>query len=353
MAGGTGTRFWPESRLKKPKQFLQLVGNQTMLQSTVSRISSMIKPQNILVVTNSGYMSLVQEQLPDLPKENIIGEITGKNTAPCVASATAIILERNPDASMVVLPSDHYIRDEKKFLKTIEAGFAKAENDHCLVTIGITPTRPETGYGYIQTDDKSKHTVSGSDVFKVKTFAEKPDLQTAVMFLESGDFLWNSGMFIWRAADIWKNFELHLPVVYSDAVKLKSELKTDPQSAIDTFYQDVDSISVDYGIMEKADTVFVLPGSFGWNDVGSWMAIYELEEKQKEGNVVRSGEALFENSQNCFVSSTSQKLITMVGLQGVGIVETDDAILVCRMDKAQDVRGIVKQLENPDYEKYR
>jgi mannose-1-phosphate guanylyltransferase len=353
MAGGTGTRFWPESRVSKPKQFLKLIGEKTMLQTTVERINKLVPTENILVITNSAYVSLVKEQVPQLPDNNIVGEIIGKNTAPCVAAATAIVLNRDSDASMVVLPSDHYIRDEATFLSIVEAGFDKAANDHCLITIGITPYRPETGYGYIQFDDTTKQEVNGKPVYQVKTFAEKPDLETAVRFLESGDFLWNSGMFIWRAKDIWAEFEKYLKPMFDEAEKLKQTYEKTPKEAVDAFFQIVTSISIDYGIMEKTDAVFVLPGEFGWNDVGSWLAIYELEEKQDRGNVVRKGEALFENCENCFVSSVSGKLVSMVGLQGIGFVETDDAIMLCRMERSQDVRDIVKRLEEDKFSKYK
>lgn len=353
MAGGTGTRFWPESREKKPKQFLNLVGNRTMLQTTIDRIKKLIDIDRVLVVTNSSYTGLVKEQIPELPDENIIGEPIGRNTAPCVAAATAIILNRNSSASMVVLPSDHYIRNEERFLQVIEAGFEKAEKDHCLITIGIQPHRPETGYGYIQINEGRKSSIKDETVYQVKTFAEKPDLNTAVHFLESGDFLWNSGMFIWRAVDIQNQFEVYLPQICSEANRLQVEIQKDAIKAIDNFYNRVASISIDYGIMEKTDAVYVIPAEFGWNDVGSWMAIYELEEKNDKGNVIRKGNALFEKSQNCFVSSVSGKLITMVSLQGVGLVETEDAILICRMERAQDVRDVTKRLDSPKLKKYK
>jgi mannose-1-phosphate guanylyltransferase len=353
MAGGTGTRFWPESRLKRPKQFLKLIGEKTMLQTTVERIQKMIPLENILIITNSNYTDLVAEQLPGLPTENIVGEPVGKNTAPCVAAAAAIILNRDENSSMVVLPSDHYIREEDRFREIIDAGFQKAENAHCLVTIGIKPYRPETGYGYIQIDESSVEKSVTDSVYQVKTFAEKPDLPTAVRFLESGDFLWNSGMFIWRTSDIWDEFKKYLAPLYKEAVKLKKNFANQPEKSINEFYHAAQSISIDYGIMEKTDAVYVIPAEFGWNDVGSWLAIYELEEKKEQGNVLRRGEAIFENCQNCFVSSESGKLVSMVGLQGIGFVETDDAIMLCRMDKAQDVRDIVKRLEEPKLQKYR
>lgn len=345
MAGGAGTRFWPESRIDKPKQFHKLIGEKTMLQSTVERILPIIPHERILVVTNASYTGLVQEQLPELPAGNIIGEPVGRNTAPCIACAAAILMHRDPSATMIVLPADHYIRNEVEFRKILDVAAQKAEQDECLVTIGILPHRPETGYGYIQQDEKKSGEIGGRKVSRVKTFAEKPDLQTAVGFIESGDFLWNSGMFIWKARDIWAEFEKYLPQIFIEARKLLKNHAKDGEAAIGAFYQSVNSISIDYGIMEKTDAVYVIPAEFGWSDVGSWMAIYELEKKDVFGNVVRTGKGLMENCQNCFISSNGGKLVAMVGLMGVGYIETEDAVLICSMDKSQNVRNIVDKLE--------
>lgn len=361
MAGGTGTRFWPKSRINMPKQFLKLIGEHTMLQTTIRRIEPLVPKERILVITNAQYASIVQEQVPDLPAANIIGEPVGKNTAPVVAAAAAITLRRDPEASMAVLPSDHYIRDEQTFQRIMSAAFEKAESGAHLLTVGIRPYRPETGYGYIQYLEEHS-TLAGEDrVHEVKTFAEKPDLETALRFLESGDFLWNSGMFVWQSSVIMKQFEQHLPLMHAQAEKLAADLdaaraseapQAASEAAIHTFYESVESISIDYGIMEKAETVHVIPAEFGWNDVGSWLAVYELAEKQESGNVAEAEPVLFESSENCYVSSASGKLISVVGLQGVGVVETDDAILVCRMDKAQDVKRLVGRLKGA-YGEYR
>jgi mannose-1-phosphate guanylyltransferase len=352
MAGGAGTRFWPRSRVAMPKQFLTLVGKQTMLQTTVNRIRSMIPDERILIITNEDYTGIVREQLPLLPAENIVGEPAGRNTAPVVAAAAAIIKSRDSDASMAVLPSDHYIRDEKTFLSVLESAFLKAEAGHNLVTVGIRPYRPETGYGYIQVSDSSAET-AGHQVHEVKTFAEKPNLETALRFLESGDFLWNSGMFVWRSDVILKEFSQHLPQMHEQALRLAEGLESSPAEAIRTFYEEVDSVSIDYGIMEKADTVHVIPAEFGWNDVGSWLAVYELEEKDKAGNVTDAPLAEMESCQNCFVHSREEKLIALVGLQGVGVIDTGDALLVCRMDRSQDVKKIVERLGDKRLRKYR
>lgn len=361
MAGGSGTRFWPKSRVALPKQFLKLIGEHTMLQTTIRRIESLVPKERILVITNAQYVDIVQEQVPDLPAANIIGEPVGKNTAPVVAAAAAITLRRDPQASMMVLPSDHYIRDEQTFLSIMKAALEKAEQGRHLLTVGIRPYRPETGYGYIQYDEARAETVGGKEVHEVRTFAEKPSLETAISFMESGDFLWNSGMFIWKSDAVMEQFRRHLPLMHEQAEKLAADLDSAQaveqphkasEAAINTFYESVESISIDYGIMEKAETVHVIPAEFGWNDVGSWLAVYELADKQENGNVVDSGPALFENSENCYVCSSGTKLISVVGLQGVGVVETEDAILVCRMDKAQDVKRLVGRLTD-EYEEYR
>lgn len=361
MAGGSGTRFWPESRVAMPKQFLRLIGEYTMLQSTIRRIEPLVEKARILVITNDRYVDIVKAQVPDLPPENIIGEPVGKNTAPVVAAAAAITLRRDPDASMMVLPSDHYIRDEHTFRQVMESAFEKAEQGENLLTIGLRPYRPETGFGYIQYVEEAAGKEEIAPAYEVKRFAEKPDAQTALRFLDSGDFLWNSGMFVWRSSVIMQQFRHHLPLMHRQAEKLAADLASaraaeNPaaasDSAINTFYEAVESISIDYGIMEKAETVHVIPAEFGWNDVGSWLAVYELAEKQQHGNVAETQPTLFEGSKNCYVSSSSGKLISIAGLEGVGVIETDDAILICRMDKAEHVKSLVGRLKD-DYEAYR
>lgn len=353
MAGGVGTRFWPSSRKQKPKQFLNLIGDRSMIQATVDRISPLIPASRILIVTNEDYVPLVQEQLPDIPHENIIGEPVARNTAPCVAIAAGILQKRDPEATMVVLPADHFISKPEKFLEILKAGIAQAEAGNNLVTIGITPHRPETGYGYIQMEEKALKNNGNIPVHHVKTFAEKPDLKTAVSFIESGDFLWNSGMFIWKTRTILDQFYTHLPAIHREVEAFDAHSDRDFNKAVNSFYKAVMSISIDYGIMEKADTVYVIPGEFGWSDVGSWMAVYELGEKLSEGNVCDTDKAVFQNSQNCMVRLTSDKVVAMVGLQGVALVETDDTILVCRLDKSQDVKSVVDALDERGLSSYK
>ena len=349
MAGGAGTRFWPNSRLEKPKQFLNLLGERSMIQNTIDRILPLIPIDRILVITNEHYVDLVQNQFPNLPAQNIIGEPVAKNTAPCVAAAASILIERDPDATMIVLPADHYITRPKRFIEILETALEKAENGKNLVTIGITPHRPETGYGYIQLDESRFDDSLKDKVYLVKTFAEKPDLRTAVSFMESGDFLWNSGMFIWTASTILEQLRIHQPTMHHETEIFRSNLNKNFKAALKNFYELVTSISIDYGIMEKADAVHVIPGEFGCSDVGSWLAVYEHGNKDENGNVVENESTILYDSQNCLVRTKSKKLVAIVGLMGVGLIETDDSIVLLKLDSSQDIKKIVDELDNKGF----
>lgn len=353
MAGGVGSRFWPTSRATKPKQFLSLLGDRTMIQMTVDRIRPLFDPDRILIITNDAYTDLVREQLPEIPAENIIGEVVAKNTAPCVALAATVIRQEDPDACMVVLPADHHIQNPDEFRAILETAMAKAESGQNLVTVGITPHRPETGYGYIQMDEANIDTVDGRLVYHVRSFAEKPDIHTAIRFLQSGDFLWNSGMFIWRVDTILAAFRAHLPEMTALARTVPHRGHADFKPRVDDFYRSVNAISIDYGIMEKADTVHVVPGEFGWSDVGSWLAVYELGVKDANGNVSQSDPTLFIDSANCFAKTTGSRFTAMVGLDGVAVVETDDTLLVCRLEAAQDVKKVVDALRGTAHDSLR
>jgi len=354
MAGGSGTRFWPRSTKERPKQFLNIFGDRTMLQSTVDRIEPIIPAERVWVITNRRYVDLVKEQLPDIPEENIIGEPVARNTAPCVASAAALLRAKDPDATMVVLPADHSISNPEKFISILETAAEKASQDNALLTIGIRPDRPETGYGYIEFEKKSGATVKGNEVKKVTQFREKPDLKTARQFIYSGNFLWNSGMFVWKATVVIEEFRDHLSEVYEQIELLEPAIGTENQEeAIGSFYENCPSISVDYGIMEKAETVYVVPGDFGWNDVGSWRAVYDLREKNEEGNVIQSDHVTIESSKNNLVHSDSGKMIALVGVENLAVVETEDAILICDMDNSQGVKQVVEKLrEKEELKKY-
>lgn len=325
-----------------------------MIQNTARRIEPLIPEERIMVVTNDKYVDIVKEQLPEVPSDNIVGEPVAKNTAPCVAIAAQMLYKKDPEAVMVVLPADHHIEDPEAFNEYLTAAIEKAKSEKALVTIGIHPNRPETGYGYIHGDDTSEEEFNGKVVHPVNAFKEKPDKATAQQFLDSGDYFWNSGMFIWTAKTILSEFEEHLPEMYAQVNKAGEKLYTSShEEAINEFYNGCTSVSIDYGIMEPAQKVYVVPGEFGWNDVGSWVAVYELGEKDAHENVVNSKQATFSEANKNYVFSESGKMISVVGLEGVAIVETEDAILVCKLDKAQNVKDIVHQLnEREDFRKF-
>jgi len=353
MAGGSGTRFWPRSTAKTPKQFLKLFGSRTMIQATVDRLDGFIPEHRSLVVTNDQYVQTVKEQLPGIPESFIIGEPVARNTAPCVAAAAQILYNSDPDAVMVVLPSDHQILNEKQFRSTLKIAAETALKQGSLVTIGITPERPETGYGYIRVDKTKPADSSSAKVFEVKNFTEKPDQKTAIEFLQSGEYLWNSGMFVWKAETILTAFRLYQKAIYSALDLLAGDPGSVTPESINRFYQACPSISVDYGIMEKADKVHVLPGDFGWNDVGSWAAVHDLAEKDASGNSARAKAISIHDSDGNLIDSESSKLIALVGVKNLAVVETERAILVCDLKRSQDVKKVVEHLKSdPGLHKY-
>lgn len=358
MAGGIGSRFWPQSRIQKPKQFLPFLGESSLLKATIDRISSYIPHERIIVSTNADYVPLVLSQIPEIPEENVIGEPVARNTGPCIAFAAALIHHRAPDSTMIVLPSDHYIQNNEDFLSDLQTAVLAAREDHRLVTIGITPTRPETGYGYIQYLDNKALAVNNHTAYPVKTFAEKPDLQTALKFLQSGDFLWNSGMFIWKTEEILNAIKDYLPVLFHQVEIFEMDVKAAngkiPKATLDKVYQACFSISIDYGVMEKAKNVYVIPSRFGWSDLGSWMAIYEMKShhSDSQGNILEADNTIVIQSENCLIQSQSNKVIALVGLQGIGLIETDDALLICNLKESQNVKEIYSQLSG-DNDKYR
>ena len=343
MAGGSGTRFWPKSTKALPKQFLNLFGEGTMLQNTVERIKPVIPLERVLVVTNSDYVSIVEEQLPGIPSENIIAEVVAKNTAPCVAIAASILEHKDENATMVVLPADHHITDPDAFLSILSSAIEKANTSETLVTIGIQPDRPETGYGYIHADEAKKSVVEGNNVLGVFGFREKPNADLAKEFLDSGDYFWNSGMFIWKASTVLKSVQSFLPAMFELTYTAREQNYS--EDAINQFYIDTDSISIDYGIMEDATNVFVVPGEFGWNDVGSWTAVFELAGKDNQENATNSEHSIFVNASSNLISSESGKVISLVGINNIAVVETDKAILVCNLDEAQGVKTVVDALK--------
>lgn len=342
MAGGKGERFWPQSRASKPKQFLALTGDgETMIQKTVARLSPLVDIADIYVVTNKSYLALVKEQLPELPADNILAEPVSRNTAPCIGLAAGIIREKyGEDVLMLVLPSDHLIKFNIMFIDTLKAATRVAEQGQNLVTIGITPTYPETGYGYIN------FTGSGSEngAYEVVHFVEKPDLDRAKQYVNSGEYLWNSGMFVWKTSSILANIERYLPEMYNGLNKIVLTYDTDKyEETLLREFPLLKSESVDFGVMEKADDIYTIPGNFGWDDVGSWLALDRVTATNEYGNVVR-GDVISVDTKNTIVIG-GKKLIATVGMENVVIVDSDDAILICAKDSTQDVKKVIENLK--------
>lgn len=340
MAGGVGSRFWPRSKERKPKQLIRIFGDNTMIQDTVKRMEGLVEPKNIFVITNKVQKSRVIEQLPQLPEENIVDEPFGKNTAACIGLASILIKAKNNDAVIVTLPSDHLIKDDEEFRKCLKNAADFAYNSKGLVTIGITPTRPETGYGYIQFDEKEV----SNNVYKVLTFAEKPNLETARRFIESGDFLWNAGIFMWRVDSILEEIKNFLPDLHEGLLEIESAIgTTDFEKQLVSVYGQLKSVSIDYGVMEKAQNVFLTKADFYWNDVGSWEAVYEVAEKDEEGNAL-VGDVYTEKTFGSYVFSP-KKFVATIGVENLIIIDTHEALLVCNRDNAQEVRQIVEYLK--------
>lgn len=339
MAGGVGSRFWPRSKKKTPKQMLQIFGENTMIQDTVSRLNGLVDTQNILVITNRLQKEGICEQLPQIPSDNVIEEPFGRNTAACIGLASIIIEKRDKDAVMIVLPADHIIRDKEAFHKVLKNAIEFAYKSGGLLTIGITPTRPETGYGYIQIDDKEV----AQNIYKVFTFAEKPNYATAVRFLESGDFMWNSGMFIWRTDSILEEMKVHMPDLFESLESIKKSFgKSNFESVLTNLYGQLKKISIDYGVMEKSNKVYLTKGSFNWSDVGSWEEVYQLSEKDSNGNSI-SGKVYSDMSVDSYIYSPN-KFTAVIGVENLIIINTDEALLICRRDNCQDVKKVVDYL---------
>ena len=345
MAGGVGSRFWPRSRKASPKQFLRFSGDRSLIQTTMDRLAPIVPPERVLVVTHARYAEHTQQQLPDVPPENILAEPIARNTAPCIAFAAAHLAARAPDATMLVLPADHVIKDQQTFEHVVAIAAQKAQSPGALVTIGIEPTHPETGYGYIQYDiDDESGEVAAHPVL---TFAEKPDQATAERFVDSGDFVWNSGMFAWRVDSIQAALATHLPEVAKTfaPVAASSDASQDDEVVVQA-YADCPSISIDYGIMERAGDVWCVLASFGWNDVGDWRAFADLQETDSQGNALQ-GDVLIHASARCCVEA-GERTVALVGVNDLIIVDTPDALLVCHRDQAQGVKNIVNHLSIND-----
>lgn len=348
MAGGKGERFWPKSRQSLPKQFLSLTNDgKTMIQLTVERILPLVNLEDIYIATNKDYKHLVLEQLPGLPEENILCEPVGRNTAPCIGLGAVHIQRKYEDAIMIVLPSDHLIKHNDVFAETLNNACDVAETGSNLVTIGITPNYPETGYGYIKAN-KNKPL---KKTFSVERFVEKPDFDLAKSYVESGDYYWNSGMFIWKLSSILKNMKDFMADTYEGLLKIQSAIGTsEEENILKQVFPEFVSDSIDYGIMEKASGIYLTPGNFGWDDVGSWLAVERVKGTDTSENTL-SGNVLALNTEHCTIEGR-ERLIAALGLKNLIIVDTDDALLVADKNSAGDIKKVLSVLRETSREKY-
>lgn len=351
MAGGIGSRFWPISRTAHPKQFIDILGTgKTLIQQTYDRFLKIVPKENIFILTNESYIQLVQEQLPGLDDSQILAEPIMRNTAPCIAYGSHKILKLNPEASIVVAPSDHLIMDSEEFTRCIKKSLETAASHDCLISLGIKPSRPDTGYGYIQYNTKK----IGDDFFMVKTFTEKPNKELAKTFVQSGDFLWNAGIFVWSVKSILNAFKKYLPEM-NDIFREGESIYNTPQEQdfVHAAFSQCTNLSIDYGIMEKAENVYVLPSEFGWSDLGTWASVYDLSEKDYVGNAVIPSEmVIMYDSSNCMVNVPKGKLVIMQGLHDFIVVEDNNTLLICPRSEEQEIKqivGDVKQRFGPEF----
>ena len=341
MAGGRGERFWPRSRQSLPKQFLSLTDDKkTMLQLTVERILPLVAMEDIFIVTNRGYRELVRAQLPELPEGNILCEPVGKNTAPCIGLGAVHIAKKYGDAVMMVLPSDHLIKYTSLFLNTLTDACEVAEQGGNLVTLGIAPDCPETGYGYIKFQPEQ----TLGRAFAVEKFVEKPALETAKAYLASEQYLWNSGMFIWKTSTILDNLQAHLPETYAGLCKIREAIGTPvEEQVLEREFQAFEAESIDYGVMEKAKNIYILSGAFGWDDVGSWLAVSRIKRSNELGNVVE-GNVVTVDTRDTIIQGGG-KLIAAVGLEDMIVVDSEDALLICEKAHAGDIKKVLENLK--------
>lgn len=350
MAGGIGSRFWPVSRTHYPKQFLDILGTgKTLIQQTFERYKKLVPAENIFIITSKEYVPIVKQQLPGIKNENIIGEPSRKNTAPCVAYISFKLLQKDPNANLVVAPADHIVMEVDEFLKTSKKALDFVSHINAFVTLGVKPTYPNTGYGYIQHDVVE----AAPDVYKVKTFTEKPNLELAKTFMASGDFLWNAGIFIWKVKNILFAFEKYLPEMYEVFVAEKNKFNTEEEeSVVAQVYSQCTNISIDFGIMEKADNVYVIPSSFGWSDLGTWNSAWENMEKDYLGNAVAGKNVMIVDATKCMIHVPDNKLVLLQGLDEFIVVDTNDALLICQKEKEQEIKDYVAEVKRNKGEKY-
>ena len=348
MAGGKGERFWPRSRVNLPKQFLSLTDDgKTMIQLTVERISPLVDIEDVYIATNANYKELVKQQLPGIPEENILCEPIGRNTAPCIGLGAVHVASKYYDAVMIVLPSDHLIKSNDIFKDTFVDACKIAEEGSNLVTVGITPNYPETGYGYIKYNKDNKE----GNNYSVEKFVEKPDLETAKEYLADGSYLWNSGMFVWKFSTILDCFKQFMTSTYDGLMKIKASVgQADEQKVLEEEFPNLESQSVDYGIMEKASDIYTLAGNFGWDDVGSWLAVGRIKENDSWGNVI-NGNVVAVNTENCVIEG-AEKLIATVGLRDMIVVDTKDATLISTKENAGEIKKVLAKLRESGKTEY-
>ncbi len=350
MAGGIGSRFWPESRIKKPKQFLDIRNTgETLIQTTYSRFLKIADKDNIFIVTNEQYVPIILKQLPGIDPSRILAEPMRKNTAPCIAYACHKIATLDPNANIVVAPSDHLMLNEEKFLYVILEALEFTEKNDVLVTLGIKPSRPDTGYGYIQYAEASVH----RDIHKVKTFTEKPDHNLAKAFLKSGDFLWNSGIFIWNTKAIMLAFDKYQQEMHQAFWAARKFFgKKDEKLMVEKVYSMCPNISIDYAIMEKADNVFVIPAAFGWSDLGTWASLWDNYEKDYYGNAVKGKNVMIYDATNNMVMAPDKKLVIIQGLDDYIIIDSGDALLICKKEHEQEIKQITTDVKRKEMDEF-
>ncbi|MDE5623173.1 MAG: NTP transferase domain-containing protein [Alistipes sp.] len=347
MAGGIGSRFWPKSRQSMPKQFLDILGTgKSFIRHTYERFEKLVPPENFLVVTNRKYKQLVLEHLPELQERQVLCEPVGRNTAPCIAYAAYTLLKQNPDAEMIVTPADHLILNEDDFRTIIGECLEFADRNDALMTVGIKPTRPDTGYGYIQVSD-------AQPISKVKCFTEKPDLELAQTFLQCGEFFWNSGIFVWKVKSIVEAFRKHLPEHHALFSGLMRALGTDAeQNIVEMVFAECRAISIDYGIMEKADNVYVRCGEFGWSDVGTWGSVYQHSRKDRYANAAPEEGCYLYDTRSSIISLPKEKIAVISGLKEYIVVDTDDVLMICPRAEEQNIKKFIDEVKYKNGDKH-
>ena len=352
MAGGRGARFWPRSREKYPKHLLDIISAETILRETVNRITPIVSPDRVFIITGANHAAEVRKQLPELPWENILVEPAGKNTAPCIGLAAIHLREKDREGIMMVLPSDHFINDEEEFIRVLTIAGKAAEEGENLLTIGISPVGPETGYGYLERGEK-KFTIDGEDIHHVRTVREKPGKNEADILIRQGGFFWNGGIFIGKVSTFLHAIACWLPDLYRHLTDMEAALgNEEEETVINRAYESIVPVSFDYGVMEKASNILMVRGDFGWSDVGSWDALYQVLPKDENGNSLAGGSVFLNRSSRNSLVYSPHKLVAMVGVEDLIVVDTKDALLICRRSASQEVKNLVELLEQKNLKEY-